>query len=220
MIPPPRNNWTAMSKFNTADQKTSKQFSSVYHQYIVLTQCHWIYLLFLNIVRFVHWDSGLNTVSMLINSAIFCTPVDFLTNFNQISDPITVQKWILLNDIRLNTDSSKVPVSVLLDLSAGFDTVDHSTADYDLTGNFGRTKKNSPTIVPVLLGIILWPLEFISLIEWLWQTEHLKGQVLNPFYSVYICCLWVIFCRTLMLAIIFMQMTHRRLQSKRDCVTV
>ena len=32
----------------------------------------------------------------------------------------------MLNDIRLNTDSGKVSVLVLLDLCAGFDTVDHS----------------------------------------------------------------------------------------------
>jgi len=50
--------------------------------------------------------------------------MDTLTIFNLVSDPITVLIKII-NGIRLNTDTGKLSVLVLLDLSAAFDTVDH-----------------------------------------------------------------------------------------------
>ena len=57
----------------------------------------------------------------------------------------------VLNDIRLNTDSGKVSVLVLLDLSAAFDTV-RSQYIVEQFGNLGRTQRNSPEMVQVLLG--------------------------------------------------------------------
>lgn len=154
-----------------------------------------------------HWDTGLNTASTVNQHSKYLNSRWLLTNFNQVSEWYKVEHWLTLN----TEHSSKVSVSVLLDL--------HLTPWITVLLTV-TWLKNSPTIVPVLLGVILWPLEFIGLIEWLWHVELLRAQVLYPLYSVYICCLWVIFYRTLMLAIIFMQMTHRRLQSKKECVTV
>ena len=52
----------------------------------------------------------------------------FLINFNQASDLITETALIkVLNHVRLNNDSGKLSVLVLLDCSAVFDTVDQST---------------------------------------------------------------------------------------------
>ena len=47
----------------------------------------------------------------------------------------------VLNDIWLNTDSGKISVLVLLDLSAAFDTVDHRIV---MVGKLGRTFQSSP----------------------------------------------------------------------------
>ena len=49
-----------------------------------------------------------------------------------------------------DTDSGKVSVLVLLDLSAAFDT--GSQYIVEQVGNLGRTQRNSPRMVQVLLG--------------------------------------------------------------------
>jgi len=54
--------------------------------------------------------------------------MDILTIFNLVSDHITAETALIkiINDICLNTDTGKLSVLVLLDLSAAFDTVDHN----------------------------------------------------------------------------------------------
>ncbi len=53
--------------------------------------------------------------------------MDTWTIFNLVSEHITETGLIeIINDIRLNSDTGKLMVLVLLDLSAAFDTVDHN----------------------------------------------------------------------------------------------
>lgn len=45
---------------------------------------------------------------------------------SQVFDHTTALQWQVLNDIHLNTDSGRISVLLLLDLSAAFDAVDHN----------------------------------------------------------------------------------------------
>ena len=57
----------------------------------------------------------------------------------------------VVNDVRLNTDSGKISILMLLDLSAAFNTVDHNT--FEQVGKLGRAFRHSLKLVQVISTI-------------------------------------------------------------------
>ena len=70
---------------------------------------------------------------------IICTEIICLESFSQDSECIIVQKQLVkvTNDLLLASDSGLVSVFVLLDLSAGFDTIDQNIVIQRLEHVFG-----------------------------------------------------------------------------------
>ncbi len=78
--------------------------------------------------------------------------MDTWTIFNLVSECITAETALIkiINDIRFNSDSGKISVLVLLDLSAAFDTVDHNIL-LERLENWGRAFWDGTQMVQVIL---------------------------------------------------------------------
>lgn len=144
--------------------------------------------------------SNLSFMGKIIEKIVFNQLTDFLTSnsyFDKFQSGFRANHSTetaltkVINDIRLSSDAGKASVLVLLDLSAAFDTVDHTILLHRLEHWVGF----SGTVINWLKSYLQQRSFVVAIGSHTSSPISLncgvpQGSILGHYYSIYICCHW------------------------------